>query len=93
MADSQNWFTPTHTLIRNNGPRPCYQLNIVFLKTKFGLNNLYLVHAQLVIISGICGRFSVKSARWWCDGSATPAQIFSGPVDVVVGENGLHFYI
>ena len=23
MADSKNWFTPTHTLIRNNGPRPC----------------------------------------------------------------------
>ena len=39
-----------HSLIRNNGPRPCYQLNIVFLKTIFCTDNLYLMHAQLVII-------------------------------------------
>ena len=36
--------------LMDNDPHPTSRLNIVFLKTTFCKDNLYLAHAQLVIM-------------------------------------------
>ena len=43
-------FNFTQHVIMNDGLWACQQLNIVFFKTIFLLNNLYLTHARQVIM-------------------------------------------
>ena len=50
MADHQDMFTSIHWLIPIIGLRTASQLQILFLKTTFCMDNIYLAHTQLVMI-------------------------------------------